>query len=488
MKNYRFDKKDNCQKINLEVLYNESAASRTSRFAFLNFIEDIITMMGFISHCGRSCIEFNLFETDATDAESIHIQRWSTRVYIFVLFFSLLVILLNRGLHVETQLLTVEDPSFELYSKLQQAYNDISCLCSKVSTSYRSFVELNLTYDSICSSSFVSQTWIGMLVNNMTTQRYVGDFRASATFIFQVLQELCDRSRSVLDMDTQSFYNTEFISNYLINENLLRTDTEIVIDDFLINSYSSFNHSISFLRSFIRGNVLMSGIGTTAVTAFLVNNNVYQATVVPRVYGSAEFPNGCMCDKGDKCAIPSGFYNSAMVEDQPTVAYFDGQTSVSFVMKNWFVACWPLNSLLISSVENSFLYNQTAFDSVAMHFNWPSNSILPNILNFNESNQGNTGRHTFYDYLQTLFVKNSSIDVDFSLYYAQCQPKSCTYSAKQKATFLYLFTLFLSLYGGLSVPLRFLIPFIVAFLIQRLRRRTELPVDVGKFNLRSFEH
>lgn len=444
-------------------------------------------MMEFMRRCGHSCIEFNLFETDATDAESIHIQRWSTRVYIFVLFSSMLVILLNRGLHVETQLVSVKNPSFESYLKLQQAYNDISCLCSKVSASYRSFVELNITYDSICSSSFVSQTWIKMLVNNMTTQRYVGDFRASATFIFQVLQELCHRSQSVLDTDTESFYDTQFISNYLINEHLLRTDIKIIIDEFLINSYSSFNHSISFLRSFMRGNVLMSGIGTTALTAFFIENNVYQATVVPRVYGSAQFPNGCMCDKGDQCAIPSGFYDSVMLYDQPTVAYFDDQTPVSFVMKSWFVACWALNALLISSVENSFLYNQTAFNLIAMHYNWPSNSIFPSILNSNELNQTSKDRDTFYDHLQTLFVKNSSIHIDYSLYYAQCQPRSCTYSAQQKASFLYLFTLFLALYGGLSVPLQFLIPFIIAFLIQRLRRSTKPSVNVGKFHVGSFD-
>ncbi|CAF0785764.1 unnamed protein product [Adineta steineri] len=141
-------------------------------------------MIGLIRRLGKFCKEFNVFETDATDTTSIDIQRWSTRIYIFLLLFCISGLLLDRGLRVETQLVEVENPSVELYMELQETHSDISCLCSQISVAYGSFVELNLIYESVCSSGFVSQTWIEMLVNDITTQGHPGDFRASASLMF----------------------------------------------------------------------------------------------------------------------------------------------------------------------------------------------------------------------------------------------------------------------------------------------------------------
>ncbi|CAF4085931.1 unnamed protein product [Adineta steineri] len=443
-------------------------------------------MIGLIRRLGKFCKEFNVFETDATDTNSIDIQRWATRIYIFLLLFSISGLLLDRGLRVETQLVEVENPSSELYVKLQETHSDISCLCSKVSVSYGSFIESNLVYESVCSSGFVSQTWIEMLVNDITTQGHPGDFRASASLIFQVLQGLCIRAKSMLDVDIQSFYDTKFISNYLVKEDKFNTSTEKVIGEFLNNSYTNFDHSMSILSSFMHGNLLVPGIGTTAIT-FLqtLDGSSYYSAVIPRNYMSSQFPFGCMCDHNDTCSIASGFYNST-VFDNLVISYWDNEADVSFIMKNWFVSCSALNSLLMSSFEESFLFNQTALNLIGMYYSWSSNSVLPDALNLNESNKTNETKSTFSDLLQTLFVKEQLHNINYSLYYAQCKPQSCSYSAPKKASFLYLLILFLSLYGGLSVPLQFIVPYIVTLLMRRLRRTTETRADTGKFKSQLF--
>ncbi|CAF1509886.1 unnamed protein product, partial [Adineta steineri] len=115
---------------------------------------------------------------------------------------------------------------------------------------------------------------------------------------------------------------------------------------------------------------------------------------------------------------------------------------------------------------------------IDMYYSWSSNSVLPDVLNLNESNKTNETKGTFSDHLQTLFVKGSPANINYSLYYAQCKPQSCSYSAPKKASFLYLLILFLSLYGGLSVPLQFIVPYIVNLLMRRLRRTTETHADV----------
>ncbi|CAF4146509.1 unnamed protein product, partial [Adineta steineri] len=119
-----------------------------------------------------------------------------------------------------------------------------------------------------------------------------------------------------------------------------------------------------------------------------------------------------------------------------------------------------------------------ALNLIDMYYSWSSNSVLPDVLNLNESNKTNETKGTFSDHLQTLFVKGSPANINYSLYYAQCKPQSCSYSAPKKASFLYLLILFLSLYGGLSVPLQFIVPYIVNLLMRRLRRTTETHADV----------
>src|SRR5690349_21667437 len=130
--------------------------------------------MNSMAHCRGVCIEFNLFETNATDAESIYVQRWSTRVNTVILLCFMSTLIVYNGLHVDTRLIEVQKPSFDSYLKLKQTHVDINCLCSKVSCSFSSFVKLMPIYDSICSSDFVSKTWIDILVDNMTTVRYPG--------------------------------------------------------------------------------------------------------------------------------------------------------------------------------------------------------------------------------------------------------------------------------------------------------------------------
>jgi len=78
-----------------------------------------------------------------------------------------------------------------------------------------------------------------------------------------------------------------------------------------------------------------------------------------------------------------------------------------------------------------------------MNINW-NNSILT-------SDYENL---TINNYLNILFVKNWSITVDYSTYFDHCSPSMCTYTIKERRTFSYAITLFISLYGGLIIILR----------------------------------
>ncbi|CAF1430240.1 unnamed protein product [Adineta steineri] len=170
----------------------------------------------------------------------------------------------------------------------------------------------------------------------MTATRYTGDFRSQANLQFQVLRELCNRSKVVLDNNIESFYDTELISGYLMGENLLRVDTEAAIDTFKSGTYGDFQQSIQFIRAVMVGNVMVSGIETTGIILYYTQNGIPVLT-----YSVTNFRNAaccsCTCDTADTCSVMAGFYNDSLVDTFATVAYWPGSVDVSFVMNNWFV-------------------------------------------------------------------------------------------------------------------------------------------------------
>jgi hypothetical protein len=441
-------------------------------------------VVGFLRRLGRFLVDLNLFETDDTDERTIHVQRWSTRAYICVLCYFICILLFQDGLHVETRLIEVRNPSLESYIKLQNLYGDVNCPCSQISVSYGSFVMLAPIYHSICSSGFISQTWIEMLSDKMTAFRFVGDFRATAGLQFQILRELCQFSQSALNNDILSFYDSEFISGSLLNEDQWHVEIGTAIAASLDNSFTNVKHRISFFRSFVKYNLLVSGIETSIVLELEMKNGLTVVNLQPISYQVFEKANYCECDNDVICYFPSSIYNVGLFDIYAQVFYYTLESQRSFVLKDWFVGCWALESLLLSSFNNSFLNNQTELNLIAMYFNWASDSILPTVLNLNESNKINGSTGTFNDLLQTFFVENVVTELNYSVYFEQCRAQSCFYSIKQHSSFLDIFTSLLALYGGLSVVLRFLIPLLVAFLIKHLTHPAEAPVDIGEFQSR----
>ncbi|UJR06784.1 hypothetical protein I4U23_011071 [Adineta vaga] len=360
------------------------------------------------------------------------------------------------------ELVELQNPSVEFYLQLQKTHNDVSCPCTQISVAYGSFVELSPIYHAICFSDFISQTWIDLLVDNRTAMRYPIDFRSSASLQFQVLRELCSRSRTVLNNNIQSFYNTKLISGYLTRENLLLIDTEAVIDTLKKRIFEDFQQPILFIRPLMIDNLIASGIQTAGLLGYYPQNNIPDAIfVITNYHRGASCEYSCTCDNADTCAVPAVFYNDTLFSIQQQFCYIDGVTRTPFAMKNWFVGCWALGSLLLSSVESSFLNNQTALELIALHSNWSSSLILPTVLNLNVSQQANKSNNTFNDLLQNLFVEELLPVINYSLYFTECRPRSCFYLMTRSSNILYIFTSLLALYGGLSIVLQFLVPYIV---------------------------
>lgn len=73
---------------------------------------------------------------------------------------------------------------------------------------------------------------------------------------------------------------------------------------------------------------------------------------------------------------------------------------------------------------------------------------------------------SIYDHLDDLFVDQWLTETNYSKYLDNCNPSLCTYTTTDQVNLSYVIALFVSLYGGLIITLRFIAPFLVNILLK----------------------
>ncbi len=86
---------------------------------------------------------------------------------------------------------------------------------------------------------------------------------------------------------------------------------------------------------------------------------------------------------------------------------------------------------------------------------------------------------TIAELVKQLFITNWSVSINHSKYFEQCLPKSCSYPYKDNTNVLYAFTKLLSVYGGLSIALRFIVPLIIKKIMRRRQRQHTIEQSEG---------
>ena len=104
------------------------------------------------------------------------------------------------------------------------------------------------------------------------------------------------------------------------------------------------------------------------------------------------------------------------------------------------IGCLPVTSLRLSTLE--CFYNQTCVDEVKASFQLQNLSITA--LDSSQSSQYSL--NTTLDYIiDSLFLEQSTENVNYSAYYEQCNPQQCSYSLVARNSVLSIFTTLLGL-------------------------------------------
>ncbi|CAF4244773.1 unnamed protein product, partial [Adineta steineri] len=127
----------------------------------------------------------------------------------------------------------------------------------------------------------------------------------------------------------------------------------------------------------------------------------------------------CYCGFTSNCYSPSAFYD---LFAEQTQAQFTVMVSPLANVTGFFVACYALDALLVSSLQCFF--DSSCFTTVLTFF--PSSNITHHdILQMNQTHYA--VETTIEILANNLFLEQWSSEISFSAYYSACAPILCVY-------------------------------------------------------------
>lgn len=105
----------------------------------------------------------------------------TVREEIFCVSVSMYVLFYDGMMKPQARAIVISHIDPKKFEELYSEYGEIlSCPCSTITTSYKSFVSSTIKFHPICSSFFVNQQWIRTLYLINRSKYGVGDFRTTA--------------------------------------------------------------------------------------------------------------------------------------------------------------------------------------------------------------------------------------------------------------------------------------------------------------------
>jgi len=394
----------------------------------------------------------NLFDSESDEIDIIQRERFSTRVYLVILLISIstittyLILLREMATHI------ISKPSQSQYEEFVTSdLNALQCPCSYMSVPHSQFITIKTSFHQVCSSDFVRDVWIdNLFYRDWSIQLQRSDIRNHGAAAFGLLSTLCTLSQTTIKNATDQFLDEVFISAQALSEFQFQSQMNVTTRQFSINTLTRFSRGLQLVRDMTHGN--------TFISAYLLNWFWWvKPSNRPRTLSTdaVTFNNSCSCGTRSDCVKSGGIY-PPLIGDQ------------LFSMTGWNVGCSSLETLLRSTFQ--CLYNQTCIDILQSHF-LDENQVykVVNVTSMNSSLPSRFQTNTYIvDIIDELFVEEWTININYSLFYQQCSPTHCSFIIRKSNTFLYILTQILAFYGGLTVSLRFIIPYIIQ-LASRIR-------------------
>ncbi|CAF1541165.1 unnamed protein product [Adineta ricciae] len=385
---------------------------------------------------------FNHFPSvpPSVNERALRNERISTRLFIFLLVLSSIILLLYNSLINVITIETAQSPPFEQYRQLYKKYpQTLTCPCQSLLIDYEHIFDLDYTLHQVCTSIFTTQQWTDYLFSSKPNHVYSTDFRVVGSYLFESLDIFCQLVNRTIRNDREHFWRNHYVSAIVTPMDLFKSQIETYVHQLRSSATNNFILSLNLLRNTTHINALLSPMSNNFHLSRPLGSNTYSS--IPTLF------DNCRCDISAMCLGPS-----AILE------YPSG--TPKFYVPGVYQGCYTVEALLHSTLE--CFYNYTCLQELQLHtlasktfYVMPLNSLLKSKYPINS---------TIEQLLDQLMIEEWTWSSHYEQYYNHCRPVNCTYSYRSKNGLIYIATTSIGLLGGLVTVLEFTIPRLVKFI------------------------
>ncbi|CAF1528502.1 unnamed protein product, partial [Adineta ricciae] len=416
---------------------------------------------------GSTLINLNFFPRRIfggriTDRKARYFGQLSTRLYIVLLIVTSGVLAFYYVLQLRTIKITIDRPDIDVYKSLLLEHGDtLQCRCSSVASKYNNFVQIQPIFHPICSSLFVSEGWYMNITSSLAPDLFVYDTRDYRRFLsshLQLLSGLCSEAMQSVNSYITQFLESFFLTDQLIPASILDTSIHTLVNSSQLNAPNSFVTRLSLLRAVNYGNAIISSYGTNFEYIDPWVNESYS----PAITQSIVYADECSCALHMNCTVQAGFVAPDSLKIVP--------------IKGLKIGCTPSEAFLSSTLE--CFYNSSCLDLILQYTNNSDSTVKISILSTNNSQYSMDS--TVLDLVTNVFIEKWITSINYSVYFQQCSPSSCSYTYRQRFDWLYTVTVLIGYIGGLTLALQWLCPkiIILSHQLYRYSRKQKNAVDV----------
>ncbi|CAF1389534.1 unnamed protein product [Adineta steineri] len=401
-------------------------------------------------------------------------QLFNTRLFIFFVSISLLIVIICTSLNIRTHEVTLEKFSLNKFEQLEDLHPfSINVPCTQLSIPYNKFINLSPQFHQVCSSPFISQKWISSLFLPNATSHHLLDFRTFTFAQFRTLALFCRTARRAVTDAQHAFASTHLVTSHALSRAHFLKIMDVIVTNFKHQVKANERRTAAFVSLSIAENRVFSALRTNYYVQSVPSSRSY--LTINGVYSkkNTTVESNCFCRlEGNRCISPAGIFDkwTPPVSLTSTESILTPRIQIPGLM----AGCLPFDSMRQSTLE--CLYNQSCVNILTLQ---PQLS-RPKALNASISRfLINETIESMFD--QSLFLESWHSTSNFEKYFAACAPRSLSYSYEDRFYFSTIFTICVSAFGGLILAWQLITPAIVKvwkrIIWKRRRRHPTIPLQ-----------
>ena len=351
----------------------------------------------------------------------------------------------------ETTYETLNEPKESDFVELRRAYGSVvNCQCSRKIVLYGTFSSRSARLHQVCTSQYVQTAWIESILNSGARSNLVqGEFRTYALGYFLTLRYLCESAQRTVQMTEWEISNRGIWKSGIITRDELIAGIYVVMNQTIVQRIINFKTLLLTGRGLTHGNQLMDVFSSNWMFSPI---DIHQP-MGSRVQNKPSFRgSNCSCSVSSDCTEP------VLINGQLVPGFVQGCSALDSVLRSTLICLYDQKCLDLINVGHSSLAQPLALSATSR---FTSNSTVQDLVEYG-------------------FQEGWSLHADYSQFVSECASDSCTYAVPLRKTAIEIVTLILSLYGGLTLILRFIVPRVFRLIsnspcIARLRKDQVVP-------------